>query len=73
MEMHWAIYWAAELRKLALRIERQGRPDVEVDDDAAVAYIEERLGAEPSARQVIDLYHEYLGTLGIVEQLPQGG
>ena len=70
MELHWAIYWAAELRKLADRIERQGRPDVEVDDDAAVAYIEERLGA---ARRVIDLYHEYLSTLGIVQQLPQGG
>jgi hypothetical protein len=73
MEMHWAIYWADELRRLADRIERQGKPDLEMDDDAAVAWIEERLTAEPSVRRVIDLYYEYLGTVGIVERVPQGG
>ena len=65
MEMHWAIYWAANLRRLADRIERQGKEDIEVDDRAAAAWIDEKKPA--TIQQVLDLYHEYLNTLGLVE------
>ena len=70
MDLHWAVYWAAEIRRLADRVERQGKLPVEVEDDLAVAWIEERLN-EPSVRHVLSLYHEYLGTLGLVTEEPR--